>query len=63
MAQVCIQLFLGLKLYTDDSSVFLLVDISLYKGSVEKKKTNGNILDNQGCNVPEFQTISFECLS
>lgn len=38
MAQVCIQLFLGLKLYTDDSSVFLLVDISLYKGSVEKKK-------------------------
>lgn len=62
MAQVCIQLFLGLKLYTDDSSVFLLVDISLYKGSVEKKN-NSNILDNQGCNVPEFQTISFECLS
>lgn len=61
MARVCMQLFLGLKLYSDDSSVFLLVDISLYKGSV-KKKTDSNILGNQGCNVPEFQTISFECL-
>lgn len=39
MARVCIQLFLGLKLYSDDSSVFLLVDISLYKGLVKKKLT------------------------
>lgn len=38
MVQVYIQLFLGLELYSDASSVFLLVDISLYKGSVEKKK-------------------------
>lgn len=59
MVQVYIQLFLGLELYSDASSVFLLVDISLYKGSVKKKS---NVLDNQGCNVPEFQTISFECL-
>lgn len=38
MAQVYIQLFLGLELYSDDSSVFLLVDISLYKGSFKKNK-------------------------
>lgn len=49
---------LALEFY-GDRTIFSIPDISFYKASVTN---NSNVLDNQACNVPEFQTICFACL-